>query len=145
MAKTRAPRPRLPPLLERNPAMPENPALARHFGIGEVEKLTGVPIRTLQNWTNLAVLAANEETQHAGHGIHRSFVAVEVQIAALLQPLHAAGLPRTILARCADFFRQALMWPEDAPAFPGARIPEPERRQLARVLIRAARSRGSNW
>jgi hypothetical protein len=81
----------------------------RPFTLRDIEEKTSVPLRTLQFWTNSAVLQPEGDTEHPGRGTARLFSGNEVMIAAVLWPLAiAGGMTLGRLKSVASLLRMAL-------------------------------------
>jgi len=127
----------------QNPAIPDNPNLARLFSLREIVEKTGLPPRGVQFWTDHGLVLTDNPVVRPGRGVHRYYRPVEVQVAALLAPLAAAEMPVGVLQKFATVFRACLT------SAPLAEMPSgllvDDWRELARVMFRAARGEGLNF
>jgi hypothetical protein len=127
----------------QNPAIPDNPNLARRFSLRELVEKTGLPPRGLQFWTDHQIILTDSPVVRPGRGVHRYYRPVEVQVAALLAPLAAAEVPAGVLQKFATVFRACLT---NAPlAEMPAGLAVSDWRELGRVMFRAARGEGVNF
>jgi len=92
----------------RNPAIPDNPNLARLFSLRDLAEKTGLPPRGLQFWVDHGLLECDAPDARTGRGVHRYYKPVEVQIASLLAPLAAGEIPVNVLQKFAAVFRAGL-------------------------------------
>jgi hypothetical protein len=127
----------------RNPAIPDNPNLARRFSLRELAEKTGLPPRGLQFWTDNGLLLTDNPVVRPGRGVHRYYAPVEVQVAALLAPLAAAEVPAGVLQKFAVVFRACLT---NAPLaeMPSGLVVD-DWRETSRAMFRAARGEGRNY
>jgi DNA-binding transcriptional MerR regulator len=123
------------------------------YSLSELEQRTGATRRQLQSWADAGAIESTPETQHGGTGNHRLFPRAELQIAAILTPLAAAGLTIGVLVRVGGILRQALDWePGKVPRVPhyGAQYMKPGEHfeegvpDIRRAIDRAMQ-RGSSW
>jgi hypothetical protein len=127
----------------RNPAIPDNPNLARLFSLREIAEKTGLSARGLQWWTEHGLLECDAPDARTGRGVHRYFHAIEVQIASLLAALSAGEMPATMLQKFATVFRASLRSKPLAEMPVGLVVDDwPE---ISRVMFRAARGEGLNF
>jgi hypothetical protein len=134
---------RAPDRAFRNPAIPDNPNLARRFSLRELAEKTGLPPRGLQFWTDNGLLLTDSPVVRPGRGVHRYYRPVEVQVAALLAPLAAAEVPAGVLQKFSAVFRACLTNAPLAEMPVGLLVDD--WRELGRVMFRAARGEGINF
>jgi hypothetical protein len=108
------------------------------YTASQVAKLVDAKLRTIQLWADFGILEPVGATQGAGTGVHRRFTITEVRVAALLMPFASIGVPRGVLKRAGDVFRDALLPSKHSGAL------RPATRDLRKASIRAISGTGHN-
>jgi len=90
----------------------------------QLAELTGLPLRTVQFWTLARVLTTFGSSANPGRGRTRMYPVEEVQLARMLQPLHAVGFPSASLQTLADQIRPLVRWKEKGSTIRVALTPD---------------------
>lgn len=109
------------------------------YTVAQLAKMVEAQPRTIQLWADFGVLVPTKGTQGAGTGTHRRFSITEVRVAALLVTFARIGVPRGVLKRAADKFRDAL-----SPTYPKSRL-QTTLRELRNAANRAIEGKGLNF
>jgi hypothetical protein len=83
-------------------------AVRRDYTLRDLIRITGLRVRTLQEWGDNNVLITSGRSLHAGRGMPRKFPLSEVIIGTLLTPLSQHGVGLGWLKRTSEVLRQAL-------------------------------------
>jgi DNA-binding transcriptional MerR regulator len=100
------------------------------YTVSQLASAVQLDLRTVQLWADFGILLPEKGTQGAGTGVHRRFGLLEARIAALLTSFASIGVPRGMLKRLADQFREKLT---------------EESHRLRTAVERAASSKGNNF
>ena len=120
----------------------------RRYILSEIVARTGAKRRAVQLWADGGVIESTKDTDRAGTGVHRSFDAEEVQIAALLAPLAQAGTPIGMLKKVSELVRPSLLVVQRVTDPQWAKIAkslEMSVSNLAVALKRAIAGQGENY